>query len=201
MGISRARLVLGLCVGIVAVSLASTLIRLAQGAGMPSLVIAAWRLTLASTILLPYAWTTQREEIRDLSRREWALIGASGMVLGLHFATWITSLGLTSVASSVVLASMGPLFVGLGSWLFLRERPSLLLTVGILLAAVGSIAISWGDFGQGQGRLLGDLLALAGAVFVAGYLMIGRQVRARRSLPGAMAFSTWPGRSTSAPAP
>jgi drug/metabolite transporter (DMT)-like permease len=182
MGISRARLVLGLCVGIVAVSLASTLIRLAQGAGMPSLVIAAWRLTLASTILLPYAWTTQREEIRDLSRREWALIGASGMVLGLHFATWITSLGLTSVASSVVLASMGPLFVGLGSWLFLRERPSLLLTIGILLAAAGSIAISWGDFGQGQGRLLGDLLALAGAVFVAGYLMIGRQVRARRSL-------------------
>lgn len=182
MGISRIRLVLSLCAGIVAVSLASTLIRLAQGAGMPSLVIAAWRLTLASAILLPYAWTTQRKEIRDLSRREWGLIGASGMFLGLHFATWITSLGLTSVASSVVLASMGPLFVGLGSWLFLRERPSLVLAVGILLAAAGSIIISWGDFGQGQDHLLGDLLALAGAVFVAGYLMIGRKVRARRSL-------------------
>jgi drug/metabolite transporter (DMT)-like permease len=182
MGISRIRLVLSLCVGIVAVSLASTLIRLAQRAGMPSLVIAAWRLTLASAVLLPYAWATQRDEIRDLSRREWALIVASGMFLGLHFATWITSLGLTSVASSVVLASMGPLFVGLGSWLFLHERPSLPLAVGILLAAAGSVVISWGDFGQGQDLLLGDLLALAGAVFVAGYLMIGRKVRARRSL-------------------
>ena len=180
MGISRIRLLLSLCLGIVAVSFASILIRFAQGAGMPSLSIAAWRLTLASLIVVPYAWATRREEIRDLSRREWGLIGASGAFLGLHFATWIASLGLTSVASSVVLASMGPVFVGLGSWLFLRERPSLLLAVGIVLAAAGSMVISWGDFSQDQ--LLGDLLALTGAIMVSGYFMIGRQVRARRSL-------------------
>jgi drug/metabolite transporter (DMT)-like permease len=181
-GISRVRLLLSLCVGLVAVSFASILIRLAQAEGMPSLVIAAWRLIFASLILLPYALTTRRDEIRDLSRREWRLLVASGIFLGLHFATWIASLGLTSVASSVVLVSMGPVFVGLGSWLFLRERPSLLLAVGIVLAAIGSVIISWGDLGQGQDQLFGDLLALAGAVFIAGYLMIGRRVRARRSL-------------------
>jgi drug/metabolite transporter (DMT)-like permease len=179
-GISRIRLLLSLCLGIVAVSFASILIRFAQGAGMPSLSIAAWRLTLASLIVVPYAWATRREEIRDLSRWEWGLVGAAGVFLGLHFATWIASLGLTSVASSVVLASMGPVFVGLGSWLFLRERPSLLLAAGILLAAAGSMVISWGDFSQDQ--LLGDLLALTGAIMVSGYFMIGRQVRARRSL-------------------
>jgi drug/metabolite transporter (DMT)-like permease len=179
-GISRIRLLLSLCLGVVAVSFASILIRFAQGAGMPSLSIAAWRLTFASLILLPYAWATRRDEIRDLSPREWALVGASGVFLGLHFATWIASLGLTSVASSVVLASMGPVFVGLGSWLFLRERPSLLLAAGIVLAAAGSMVISWGDFGQDQ--LLGDLLALIGAIMVSGYFMIGRKARARRSL-------------------
>lgn len=182
MGISRIRLLLSLGVGIVAVSFASIIIRFAQGVGVPSLSIAAWRLIFASMILLPYAWVTRRDEIRDLSRGEWGLLVASGIFLGLHFATWIVSLGLTSVASSVVLVSMGPVFVGLGSWFFLRERPSLLLAVGIVLAATGSIVISWGDFGQGQDQLLGDVLALAGAVFVAGYLMIGRRVRARRSL-------------------
>jgi drug/metabolite transporter (DMT)-like permease len=180
--ISRVRLLLSLCVGLVAVSFASILIRLAQAEGMPSLSIAAWRLIFASIILLPYALATRRDEIRDLSRVEWQLIVASGLFLGLHFATWIASLGYTSVASSVVLVSMGPVFVGLGSWLFLRERPSLLLAVGIVLAAAGSVIISWGDLSQGQNQLFGDLLALAGAVFVAGYLMIGRRVRARRTL-------------------
>lgn len=182
MEISRTRLLLSLCMGIVAVSFASILIRFAQGAGMPSLAVAAWRLIFASMILLPYAWATRRDEIRDLSGKEWALLVVSGLFLGLHFATWIASLGYTSVASSVVLVSMGPVFVGLGSWLILREQPSALLVVGIILAVIGSVVISWGDLGQGRNQLLGDLLALAGAVFVAGYLMIGYRVRARRSL-------------------
>jgi len=180
--ISRVRLLLSLVVGVVAVSFAAILIRVAQAAGMPTLPIAAWRLTFASAILLPYAWFTRRTEMRGLVRREWLLLALSGVFLGLHFATWIGSLGLTSVASSVVLVSMGPVFVGLGSWLFLRERPSALLASGIVLAAVGSILISWGDLGKGQDQLLGDLLALTGAIMVAGYLMIGRRVRGHLSL-------------------
>jgi drug/metabolite transporter (DMT)-like permease len=133
-------------------------------------------------VMLPYAWATHREEIRSLSRQEVGLMAASGVFLAFHFATWISSLAYTSVASSVVLVSMGPLFVGLGSWLFLRERPGLLLIVGIVMAAVGSIVISGGDLGRGRDQLLGDLLALTGAVMVAGYLMIGRKVRPHRSL-------------------
>jgi len=180
--ISRARLLVSLALGIVAISFASIFIRFAQAEGVPPLSIAAWRLVFASAVLLPYAWATHRNEIQSLSRQELGLMLASGVFLGFHFASWISSLAYTSVASSVVLVSMGPLFVGLGSWLFLRERPGVLLIVGIVLAAVGSIVVSGGDLGKGQDQLLGDLLALTGAVMVAGYLMIGRKVRARRSL-------------------
>jgi drug/metabolite transporter (DMT)-like permease len=180
--ISRGRLLLSLVIGIVAISFASIFIRLAQAEGAPPLSIAAWRLIIASAVLLPYAWASRRDEIHSLSRREWGWLIASGIFLGLHFASWIASFAYTSVASSVVLVSMGPVFVGLGSWLLLGERPTLLLAVGIVLAAVGSIVISWGDFGQGQDQLRGDLLALTGAIMVAGYLMIGRKVRASRSL-------------------
>jgi drug/metabolite transporter (DMT)-like permease len=168
--------------GIAAISCAAIFVRLALGEGVPSLSIAAWRLILASIILLPYAWATRRAEIRDLTRREVVLVIASGIFLGLHFAAWIASLGLTSVASSVVLVSMGPVFVGLGSWLFLRERLQRAMALGIIMAAMGSIVISWRDLGQGQDQLLGDLLALLGAVMIGGYLMIGRKVRAKRSL-------------------
>jgi drug/metabolite transporter (DMT)-like permease len=180
--VSRSRLLLSLAMGITAISFASIFIRFAQAEGVPTLSIAAWRLMVASAVLLPYAAATRREEIGDLTRQEWVLLCASGVFLGLHFATWIASLGYTSVASSVVLVSMGPLFVGLGSWAFLGERPGAWMVAGILMAAAGSIAISWGDFGKGQNQLLGDLLALCGAVMVAGYLMIGRKVRARRTL-------------------
>jgi drug/metabolite transporter (DMT)-like permease len=186
--ISRVRLLLGLSMGVVAVSFASIFIRFAQAQNVPTLSIAAWRLIFASLILLPYAWATHGDEIRDLSRKELVLLVTSGVFLGLHFATWIASLGYTSVTSSVVLVSMGPLFVGLGSWIFLKERPTAPLTVGILMAATGSIAISWGDLDQGQDQLLGDLLALAGAIMVAGYFMIGRKVRARRSLTAYIAL-------------
>lgn len=182
MQVTRLRVVLSLAAGIVAISFASILIRFAQAQGVPTLSIAAWRLIFASAFLLPYAWLSARDEIRALSAQEWALLGLSGVFLGLHFATWIGSLGFTSVASSVVLVSMGPLFVGLGSWLFLRERPGPRLAAGITLAAAGSLLISWGDLGEGKDRWFGDVLALVGAIMVAGYLLIGRRVRARRSL-------------------
>jgi drug/metabolite transporter (DMT)-like permease len=182
MEVSRARFLLSLGLGIVAISFASIFIRFAQAEGVPSLSIAAWRLIVASAVLLPYAWLKYRNEMLDLSSGEKALLAISGVFLGIHFAAWIASLGYTSVASSVVLVSMGPVFVGIGSWIFLRERPSYLLAIGIVIAAVGSIVISWTDLGQGRDQLLGDLLALTGAVMIAGYLMIGRKVRAHRSL-------------------
>jgi drug/metabolite transporter (DMT)-like permease len=182
MAVPRLRMFGILSGGVLAVSCASIFIRYAQAEAMPTLSIAAWRLVFACTALLPYALCTHQEEIRSLSRRDLGLLVLSGLCLGLHFATWISSLAYTSVACSVALVSTGPVFVAIGSWLFLHERLKQMTIWGIVLAAVGSIVIGWGDMGQAQNKLMGDLLALAGAVFVAGYLMIGRKVRARRSL-------------------
>jgi drug/metabolite transporter (DMT)-like permease len=180
--ISRPRLVVGLGTGIVAISCASIFIRLAQAQGMPALSIAAWRLVFACAVLLPWALTQYRDEILAIPRRELGLLAVSGVFLGLHFATWIASLDYTSVASSVVLVSLGPVFVGIGSWLLLGERPGMGTILGLGLATAGSIVIGWGDLGHGGNHLLGDVLALAGAAFVAGYLMIGRRARGHLSL-------------------
>ncbi len=178
----RAYFMLVLGVGIVAVSFSSVFIRLAQARGMATLAIAAWRLMFACTVLLPYAWATHQREIKALSKSQWKLLALAGVCLGLHFALWIVSLAYTSVASSAVLVAMGPAFVGLGSWLFLKERLVYKTIFGILLASGGSLIIGWGDLGQGQSPLLGDALALGGAVCMAGYLMVGRKVRVDCSL-------------------
>ncbi len=172
---------LGLITGVLAVSTASTFIRLAQGA-MPSLAVAAWRLTFASLMLAPFALATCFPEWRRLPRRAWWLVLASGAVLSIHFYTWITSLALTSVAASVVLVTTNPLFVALIAHFFLGERITRSTLLGLILAIAGSAVIGAGDLGEGTHRLTGDLLALAGAVAAAGYMLLGRNLRARLSL-------------------
>ncbi len=151
---------------------------------MPSLSVAAWRLTLGTLILAPFAIRTSRDEWRTLSRRAWGLIAASGLFLAIHFYTWITSLALTSVAASVVLVSTNPIFVGVISHLFLKEKLTRAMVVGLVISVVGSAVIGLEGTGVGNHRLLGDALALVGAAAVAAYMLIGRSLRIRLSLLG-----------------
>lgn len=170
---------LGLATGIVAVSFASIFIRLAEA---PSLVIAACRLTIASLILAPAALIRAKEELRTLTRGDLQLALLSGLFLGLHFATWISSLEYTSVASSVVFVSTSPIFVGLASHSLLKERVSPQMFLGIAVSMLGGMIIGYGDLGLGARELFGDLLAIAGAVMVSGYLLVGRRLRRQLSL-------------------
>jgi drug/metabolite transporter (DMT)-like permease len=173
----------GLVLGVCAVSTASTFIRLAQ-ADVTSLALAAWRLIFASLMLAPFALATQRKAWRALDRQDWWLMVISGTVLAVHFYTWISSLAMTSVAASVALVSTNPLFVGLLSYLVLREPLSRRMVVGMVVAVLGSALIGIEDAGGGTHQVWGDLLALSGAVAVAIYMLIGRRLRARLSLLG-----------------
>ncbi len=172
-----------LVLGILAVSSAAILISFARAEGVPAVTIAALRLTFASIILAPIATVRARNEWQRLSPRDLLLAILSGVLLALHFAFWISSLDYTSVMSSVVLVSTNPLFVGTASVLFLRESLGRGTIVGIGVAALGTGLIGFSDLGQaGAESLQGDALALAGAVAVSGYLLIGRRLRKQLSL-------------------
>ncbi len=176
----------GIGLGILAISTASILVRYAQASGASSLTIAALRLVIASVILLPIALVRSRAELATITMQEWLIALASGAFLGAHFATWITSLQYTSVTSSAVLVTFSPLFVAIGSALFLKERLSRLALGGILLAILGGIVISVGDASQSvvyaSNPLLGNVLALIGAVSIAPHFLIGRRLRRKLSL-------------------
>jgi drug/metabolite transporter (DMT)-like permease len=109
---------------------------------------------------------------------------ASGVILAVHFYTWIASLSMTSVAASVVLVTTHPIFVGILSHFILRERLSRSMGIGMFIAFVGSFIIGMEDLGQGTHRLVGDLLALIGGLAMAVYMLIGRRLRADLSLLG-----------------
>jgi drug/metabolite transporter (DMT)-like permease len=109
----------------------------------------------------------------------------SGVFLALHFATWISSLEYTTVTSSVVLVTTGPIWVALASWLIFREKLTTPLVIGLIVTVCGGVLVGLSDsagLGLSGTQLWGDFLALAGAWFVAGYLLIGRQLRHRMSL-------------------
>jgi drug/metabolite transporter (DMT)-like permease len=183
---SRARVLTVLAAGVLVVSTASILIRWLQSDGVPSLSIAAWRLAFAAMILAPVVLARCREELAGLARRDWEFAFASGAFLAAHFAAWILSLEYTSVASSVALVTTNPIWIGIASWLFFRERLGAAMVLAIALAIAGSAVVFLTDAaaagGAARSPALGNALAVSGSLAVCGYLLIGRRLRRRMSL-------------------
>ena len=182
--------------GILAVATASLFIRYAQ-AEASSLVIAAARVTLAVLVLAVPVWWRYRGALRGLSRRQLLLALVAGLALALHFASWISSLRYTTVASSVVLVATAPLWVALASAWVLRERVGRIALIGMCLAMVGCGVVAWSDAAGSDAGLIpfvsvgpweirsaiwGDCLALCGAWSATVYLVVGRRLRATVSL-------------------
>lgn len=169
--------------GVLVAASASIMIRGAQQLGVPSPAIAAGRLGLAALILLPIALLHAGREIRGLRGREVLLGVGSGVFLAGHFSAWIFSLEYTSVASSVALVSTTPLWIALAALVLFREPPAPLTWVGVLVTVAGSAFIGFSDGSGADARnaLLGDALALLGALAMTGYMLIGRSLQRRLS--------------------
>lgn len=162
------RVAAAITVAIVAISFAAIFMRLAEA---PGVVAAFWRLTFATLILLPFTLRGLRRTPPTWASLRPALL--AGVLLGVHFATWLSSLQFTTVAASVTLTTTTPLWVALLAWAGgLRPRRGALVGVGV--AIVGGALIGFGDLQGGSAPLRGDLLALGGAVSVAGYFLLGR---------------------------
>lgn len=195
---TKNRFILPFAIGtaILAISTASIFIRFAQVEGVPSIVIAALRLTFAVLLLMPIALSRHFDEIKNFTSTQWILGMVSGIFLAIHFATWISSLEFTTVASSAVFVSTGPLWVALLSPLLLNEKLSRLALIGLGISIFGGAIVGLADacaWNHGlvcaetqsifQGRAMwGNFLALAGAWAVTVYLIIGRKLRAGVSL-------------------
>ena len=167
-----------LAAGIVAISWAAPLVRLAEPA--PVLVIAALRLGFAAPPMVAIASVRGTEDLRHARRGEVAAMALAALVLAGHFVFWIAALQRTSIITGVVLVTMQPIFVGIGAWVVLRERPSRAVMVGAVIALIGALLLAGDDLGD-HGSLVGDLLALIGGLLSSAYLVIGRGARRRIS--------------------
>ena len=174
---------IALAVGVLSVSTGAIFVRYAQQEAA-SLTIAAYRMGIAFVVVLIPTLINHRRELQSLTYRDVGLAATSGLFLAVHFATWVYSLEMTSVAISVVMVNTAPLWVGLLTPLMTRERLSPATILGIAMSVIGAMAIGWGleSDGDSSNDLLGGMLATIGAVGLAVYLLIGRNLRRRHSL-------------------
>jgi drug/metabolite transporter (DMT)-like permease len=171
------RTLLLMAVGVVAVSLSGPLM---AAAVVPPLAIAFWRNGFATVALAPAATTRRRGELRGLDRGQVGMIAVSGCALALHFATWVTSLTLTSVASATAIVSLQLAWVV--AWQLLRgDRFPPGVVIGLVLALVGVLVVSGVDFSLSLRALAGDGLALVGGMAAAAYTVLGSRARQRIS--------------------
>lgn len=158
--------------GVAAISTSAVLIRLADA---PPFVIAFYRMFFSALFFLPFALREGRGF--KLTRNQLTLAVGAGLMLALHFALWMTSLEHTSVASSVVLVTTQPLWVFLISVLFLEEKPTPRMWLGLVVALTGSVLVTFTEGAGGEPRLYGNVLAIGGAIAMACYFLLGRRLR------------------------
>ena len=178
---SKLQIIFVLSIGVFAISTAAIIIRLAtasaelRGTGF-SLFLAASRLTIAALIMLP-AWQGLH---RDLTVKSIAYSVLAGVFLGLHYATWITSLSYTSIAASTTLVTTSPAWVALISWFWFKEKPSLFTIIGISITIIGGILIGLDGIvmnAKGSHVLWGNFLALVGSWTISIYFLLGREAQ------------------------
>jgi drug/metabolite transporter (DMT)-like permease len=170
-----------LVVATVAVSFSAILIRYA---GDDAATIVWLRMGMAAVVLLPWVVRDVRRRVMPRGTTQISLVLASGVLLAGHFLLWTASLKYTSIAASVLLVSVHPIIVTPLGRRILGERVSRRVLAAVAVALIGMVVTCAGDFRLGGNAFFGDLLAIGGAVCLAGYLLIGRGVRATLGVAG-----------------
>ncbi|PNQ82768.1 DMT family transporter [Paenibacillus sp. F4] len=161
-----------LLISILSVSISSIMIK---SSDTPTSVAGMYRLYMSVLIMLPFVpWKMFRS--LEMNKKDWSTVFIAGLFLGLHFLFWMESLVYTSVASSMVILSLQPLFVMMGSYFMFRERANILTLLCLIAALIGSIIIAWGDIGISREALIGDGLSLVGTILVSAYMLAGQKV-------------------------
>ncbi len=142
----------------------------------PALAIAFWRCFLGSAATLTVVVARHLDELRAMTRHEWWLVVSAGLLLGAHFATWIPSLRFTTVASSTALVATQPVWAAI----IARQRGAHIprsAWIGIGISLIGVLVLTGVDVSVDPRHLIGDALALAGAVLAAAYVTVGESAR------------------------
>src|SRR5882672_5119025 len=164
-----------LLAGATCIALSPIFVRLSEAGPTPT---AFWRVALAVPALW-ILWFSKRESRARRYSGKWPLLLAAGFAFAGDLGFWHTSIQLTSVANSTLLANLASIFVTLAAWVFLRQRPTRLFLTGLAAALVGVTLLVQSSLAFSATALVGDGLGVVTAIFYAGYLLAVKALRDR----------------------
>lgn len=203
-GYERARAFSVLVMAQLAIGSAALLARIGLDGGLSPLDLSAWRLTIATLVLVLGLLFSRGSGHGRLEARARGRLVFAGCCLGIHFVAWFASLERISVARSTLLVTTSPLWAALGGWVVHRKRLAGIFWLGLAIALVGVFMVTGADPGPAttapdpQAMLIGDLQAIGGAIAIAVYLLIVQELRANLTTAqvvlwtySSAAFSLW----------
>ena len=164
-----------LSLAVVGVSLSAPLTAMVTA---PMLALAFWRNAAGAAVLLPVLLTSERSTLTGLRWRDLRSSVVAGLFLAAHFAAWLPSLSMTTVAASVALVTTTPIWTALAARVSGVRLPAAVWW-GLLLAFAGVVLIVGVDVTVSLEALAGDGLAVLGAICAGGYVLAGAQARQR----------------------
>src|SRR3954452_9158121 len=155
---------------VIAFSLSSTLVKRAQS---PGVLVAVWRLTVASLVWNLFVWSTGRRVTMRHVRQ--ALL--PGVLFGLNLAIFFAGATHNSVANAALIGSLAPfLIVPVGGWLFAEYiNPKALLFAVVAFGGVALVLLSAPR--NGDASLEGNLFGLTAMLLLVGYVASTRHFR------------------------
>jgi drug/metabolite transporter (DMT)-like permease len=139
---------------------------------------AFWRVALAVPALWALYWAKPAARARRYSGK-WPLLLAAGFAFAGDLGFWHTSIKLTSVANSTLLANLASIFVTLAAWVFLRQRPTRVFLTGLGAALTGMTLLVHSSLEFSPTGLAGDALGVVTAMFYAAYILAVKGLRDR----------------------
>ena len=169
--------------GIISLSSAAIIIKFLQLQNVDSLIIAAGRLLISLVLLSGIMLVRNRKTtyFNKLDIKDYMVCATAGVFLALHFFSWIESLKYITIAESTALVTTRPVWVVIMSVYFFAEKVHITTLFALLFSAIGLIIMILSDSSlSGPNKHpQGYLLAIGGAAFMGGYLIIGRAMRNR----------------------
>lgn len=157
-----------------AASLSGVLVRLAGE--MPPMAIGFYRLSFAMPVFILFSLVFHREEFKKLTKRQLGGSVLAGVFLFVHFLTFFTGVGMTTIASATVIACLHPVIILIITTVFFKEKTNYKVVAGVAIALVGAAIVSGGDYAIAGEALVGDLLCFITAVAMALYFIVGQKL-------------------------
>jgi len=138
-------------------------------------LLAAYRLFVAGIALTPlFIRDYRRQAVRSLAPHVRSA-AIPGVLLGLHFISWIIAVRMTTVVNASLIVNLSPIVMPFILFYMIRERITKRELLGTALAVAGLVFLSANDFNISRRYFWGDILCLISMLFLTFYLAIGRK--------------------------